>query len=100
MGDQNKRVFRAKIAGRELLLELQSSLSWRLIHRFRDLAARVAPSGSKRRQILMRTAGIGSDSGMRQVLPQVEPENRRNRETIIARLPGNLGSNPSAAALR
>jgi hypothetical protein len=70
----------AHLRGKEHeFLELQSSLSWPLIHRFHDLGARVASSGSKRRQILMRTAGIGSDSGIRQVLPQVEPEDRRNR---------------------
>jgi len=41
------------------LAEFQSSLSWRLIHCFHGLGVRVAPSGSQRRQILMRTAGIG-----------------------------------------
>ena len=41
---------------RQQMADLQASLSYRLVHRLHNLGTRVAPTGSTRRRILMRTA--------------------------------------------
>jgi len=57
--EANRRLSAQADLHTQQLAELRSSLSWRLIQSLHGLGVRVAPSGSKRRQILRRAAGIG-----------------------------------------
>jgi Methyltransferase domain len=43
---------------RQQMARLQASLSWRLVNRLHDLGTKVAPTGTTRRKILMKTAGM------------------------------------------
>lgn len=40
------------------MADLRASMSWRLVHRLHCLGAKVAPPGSTRRQMLMKTVGM------------------------------------------